>query len=91
LLTGVFATCAVNSALKDASGRPAALGLVDGNGFQILNQLAGCAIAWVLAIVGTLVILKICDVVVGVRVSPENEVEGLDLSLHGEEAYNLES
>jgi Amt family ammonium transporter len=53
--------------------------------------LAGCAIAWVLAIVGTLVILKICDVVVGVRVSPENEVEGLDLSLHGEEAYNLES
>jgi Amt family ammonium transporter len=91
LLTGVFATSAVNSALKDASGRPAALGLVDGNGFQILNQLAGCAIAWVLAIVGTLVILKICDVVVGVRVSPENEVEGLDLSLHGEEAYNLES
>jgi len=91
LLTGVFATSAVNSVLKDASGRPAPLGLVDGNGFQILNQLAGCAIAWVLAIVGTLVILKICDVVVGVRVSPENEVDGLDLSLHGEEAYNLES
>ena len=91
LLTGVFATSAVNSALKDASGRPAALGWVDGNGFQILNQLAGCAIAWVLAIVGTLVILKVCDIVVGVRVSPEHEVEGLDLSLHGEEAYNLES
>ena len=91
LLTGVFATSAVNSALKDASGNPAPLGLVDGNGFQILNQLAGSAIAWVLAIVGTLVILKICDVVVGVRVSPEHEVEGLDLSLHGEEAYNLES
>ena len=91
LLTGVFATNAVNSALKDASGNPAPLGLVDGNGFQILNQLAGSAIAWVLAIVGTLVILKICDVVVGVRVTPEHEVEGLDLSLHGEEAYNLES
>ena len=91
LLTGVFATSAVNSALKDASGNPAPLGLVDGNGFQILNQLAGSAIAWVLAIVGTLVILKICDVVVGVRVTPEHEVEGLDLSLHGEEAYNLES
>jgi Amt family ammonium transporter len=91
LLTGVFATSAVNSALKDASGRPAALGLVDGNGIQILYQLAGCAIAWGLAIVGTLAILKICDIVVGVRVSPEDEVEGLDLSLHGEEAYNLES
>jgi ammonium transporter, Amt family len=91
LLTGVFATSAVNSALKDASGNPAPLGLVDGNGFQIVNQLAGSAIAWVLAIVGTLVILKICDVVVGVRVSPEHEVEGLDLSMHGEEAYNLES
>jgi ammonium transporter, Amt family len=91
LLTGVFATSAVNSALKDASGRPAALGLVDGNGVQILYQVAGCAIAWVLAIVGTLVILKVCDIVVGVRVSPEHEVEGLDLSLHGEEAYNLES
>jgi Amt family ammonium transporter len=91
LLTGVFATSAVNSALKDAAGNPAPLGLVDGNAFQIVNQLAGSAIAWVLAIVGTLVILKICDIVVGVRVSPEHEVEGLDLSLHGEEAYNLES
>ena len=57
---------------------------------QILYQLLGVAIAWALAIVGTLVILKICDLVLGVRVSSEQENEGLDLSMHGEEAYNLE-
>ncbi|RPI11801.1 MAG: ammonium transporter, partial [Acidobacteriales bacterium] len=91
LLTGVFATSAVNSALKDAAGQVAPLGLVDGNAGQLLNQAAGCAIAWALGIVGTLVILKVCDVVVGVRVPSEHEVDGLDLSLHGEEAYNLES
>jgi Amt family ammonium transporter len=91
LLTGVFATSAVNSALKDAAGRPAPLGLVDGNPGQVLNQLAGTASAWVLAIVGTLVILKVCDMVVGLRVTADHETQGLDLSLHGEEAYNLES
>jgi len=48
-------------------------------------------ISWVLAIVGTLIILKICDVILGVRVSPEQELEGLDVSMHGEEGYTLES
>jgi Amt family ammonium transporter len=91
LLTGVFATNTVNNALKDSSGQPAALGLIDGNGMQVVNQLGGIAISWVLAIVGTLVILKICDAVTGVRVAPEHEIEGLDLSMHGEEGYNLES
>jgi Amt family ammonium transporter len=67
------------------------LGWVDGNAGQILNQVIGSAIAWVLAIVGTLVILKICDVVVGLRVSAEQETQGLDLSMHGEEGYILES
>ncbi|HEX8985979.1 MAG TPA: ammonium transporter [Bryobacteraceae bacterium] len=90
ILTGVFATSAVNGNLKDAAGRVLPLGLVDGNGAQIVNQLAGVGIAWVLAAVGTLVILKICDMVFGVRVEPEHEIEGLDLSMHGEEAYNLE-
>jgi Amt family ammonium transporter len=90
ILTGVFATSAVNDGLKDASGRVLPLGLVDGNGGQILYQLIGVAIAWALAIVGTLVILKICDLLLGVRVSSEQENEGLDLSMHGEEAYNLE-
>ena len=67
------------------------MGMVDGNGGQILNQLAGVAVAWILAIVGTLIILKICDATVGVRVSAADEIEGLDLSMHGEEGYNLET
>jgi Amt family ammonium transporter len=57
----------------------------------MLNQLFAVLIAWGLAIVGTLVILKICDVIFGVRVTKEEETEGLDLSMHGEEGYNLES
>ncbi|MDW8354593.1 MAG: ammonium transporter [Bryobacterales bacterium] len=91
LLTGVFATNAVNGALKDAAGNPLPLGLVDGNPGQIVNQAIGVLIAWVLAAVGTFVILKITDALVGVRVAPEEEVQGLDLSLHGEEAYNFEA
>jgi Amt family ammonium transporter len=63
---------------------------VDGHGAQILYQLIGVAIAWGLAIAGTLIILKVCDMVLGVRVDVEHETEGLDLSMHGEEAYNLE-
>lgn len=90
IMTGVFATNAVNSALKDAAGNPAALGLVDGNGGQIVNQAIGVAIAWVLAAVGTLVILKICDLTVGLRASDEEERQGLDLSMHGEEGYSHE-
>jgi Amt family ammonium transporter len=91
LLTGVFATNAVNDALKNAAGQPQALGMVDGNGGQVGNQLIGIAIAWVLAIVGTLVILKICDLVVGLRVNKDEEIQGLDLSQHGEEGYILEA
>ena len=91
LLTGVFATNAVNDALKDTAGRPLPLGLVDGNPAQVVNQLIGAAIAWGLALAGTLLILKICDWLVGVRVDAEHETQGLDLSLHGEEAYNFEA
>jgi Amt family ammonium transporter len=87
----VFATSAVNDGLKDASGKVLGLGLVDGNPGQVLNQGIAVAISWGLAIVGTLVILKICDVVLGLRVSPEQELEGLDVSQHGEEGYNLEA
>jgi Amt family ammonium transporter len=90
ILTGVFATNTVNNGLKDSSGNPLPLGLVDGHGGQILNQLIGTAIAWVLAIVGTLIILKVCDVLLGLRVTPEQEIEGLDLSQHGEEGYIME-
>jgi Amt family ammonium transporter len=41
--------------------------------------------------VGTLVILWICDAVVGLRVQEQDEIQGLDLSMHGEEGYNFES
>ncbi|SPE26341.1 ammonium transporter [Acidobacteriia bacterium SbA2] len=90
LLTGVFASQAVNAIYKDSKGNALPLGLIDGNAHQLLNQLVGVVIAWVLAIVGTLVILKIVDVVIGLRVPAEHEIQGLDLSQHGEEGYNLE-
>jgi len=77
--------------LKDPAGKVMPLGLVDGNGGQILNQAIGVGIAWVLAIVGTLVILKICDAMIGLRVDEGQEIQGLDLSMHGEEGYILES
>jgi Amt family ammonium transporter len=91
ILTGVFATNAVNDALKNNAGQPAALGLVDGNGMQVLNQLVGCGIAALLGIVGTLIALKVCDLLVGVRVDKKDEITGLDVSMHGEEGYNFES
>ena len=91
LLTGVFAVRTINPIFKDAQGNALAVGLVDGNAHQVLNQIVGVAVAWGLAIVGTLVILKIVDVLVGLRVEPEHEVQGLDLSQHGEEGYNLEA
>jgi len=90
LLTGVFATSEINDGLKDAAGKALPLGLVDGNAGQVLNQAIGVAISWGLAIVGTLLILKVVDLLVGVRVNTEQEVEGLDLSMHGEEGYSLE-
>ena len=89
LLTGVFATNAINNA--QIGGKVVPLGLVDGNPGQILNQGIGVLIAIALAVVGTLVILKVCDVLIGVRVNPDVEEEGLDLTQHGEEGYFLES
>ncbi len=91
ILTGVFATSFINDGLKDAAGKVQPLGLVDGNSGQVLNQLIGIAIAWVLAIVGTLVILKVVDLVIGVRVTKEQESDGLDLSMHNEEGYIFEN
>jgi len=91
LLTGVFAVSVVNPIFKDAQGNTLASGLIEGNAHQMLNQLAGVLIAWFLAIVGTLIILKIVDLTIGLRVSEEEEVQGLDLSQHGEEGYYWEA
>jgi ammonium transporter, Amt family len=92
LLTGVFAVSAVNPIFKDSqSGNVLASGLLEGNAHQLLNQLVGVAIAWALAIVGTLAILKLVDMTIGLRVSDEEELQGLDLSQHGEEGYYWET
>jgi ammonium transporter, Amt family len=68
-----------------------ASGLLEGNSHQLLNQLAGVAIAWALGIVGTLAILKLVHVTIGLRIAEEEEVQGLDLSQHGEEGYYWEA
>ena len=91
LLTGIFASSAINPIFKDAQGNPLPSGLIEGNPHQFLNQCVGVLIAWGLAIVGTLIILKIVDLTIGLRVSGEHEIQGLDLSQHGEEGYYWEA
>ena len=91
LLTGVFAVSAVNPILKDAQGNTLPSGLLEGNAHQVVNQLVGVAIAWFLGVVGTLAILKLVDLTIGLRVTEEEEVQGLDLSQHGEEGYYWEA
>ena len=91
LLTGVFATRAVNSALKLASGQPAPLGWIDGNPVQVLNQLIGAAIGIAFGVVGTLVALKLTALAMPLRMDKTEEANGMDLVLHGEEGYNFEA
>ena len=62
------------------------LGLIEG-GWVIKAQIVAVIGTWILAAVGTFVILKVLDAVMGLRVSPEAESDGLDLSQHGEEGY----
>ena len=91
LLTGVFATSAVNPIFKDAQGHTLPAGMIDGNFRQIGNQAMGVLIAIALASVGTYIILHLVNLVLGVRVSTEDEVQGLDLTQHGEEGYYWEA
>ena len=92
LLTGVFAAAVINPIFgKDANQNPLPTGGIDGHWGQLLNQAAGVGIAWVLSIAGTLILLFVVDKTVGLRVAPEQESEGLDLSQHGEEGYDLNS
>ena len=90
ILTGVFASSLINPIFKDPkTGAVLPSGAVEGHWGQVGNQLIGVAIAWVISIVGTLILLKIVDVTIGLRVKPEDEVEGLDLTQHGEEGYDF--
>jgi len=81
ILTGVFATRATAAV---AGGQP--LGLIEG-GTLLKGQLIAVLAGWGMAIVGTFVILKVLDAVMGLRVSQKAEIEGLDLSQHNEEGY----
>jgi Amt family ammonium transporter len=80
LLTGVFAVAAV-SATPDG---PGVAGLLEGNAGQVLTQLYGIAVTTIWAGLGTFIILKVIGAMVPLRVKPEDEVNGLDVSLHGE-------
>jgi Amt family ammonium transporter len=84
LLTGVFATRAVGAVSGDHASDP--LGLLEGGGL-LKGQLAATALSWVFAAVVTFVLLKILDATMGLRVSTQDEMEGLDVSQHGEEGY----
>jgi Amt family ammonium transporter len=74
ILTGVFAVAAYGGTA----------GLIEGNPGQVLTQLIGVATVFVYDVVVTLIILKVVDMVIGLRVSEDVEREGLDLALHGE-------
>jgi ammonium transporter, Amt family len=81
LATGLFATKAINAAGAD--------GLFYGNPGQLWNQLVGIVAAWVLGFVVTFILLKILDATMGLRVTEEDEVAGLDISQHSETAYSI--
>ena len=82
LLTGIFAS----RACTDADlGNP--LGLIEGGTRLMIGQIAAVVVTWVFAIVMTFVLLKIIDATIGLRVSQQEETQGLDLTQHGEEGY----
>jgi ammonium transporter, Amt family len=83
LATGVFASAAVNSAGAD--------GLLNGNPRQLLVQAIAVAASVAFAFVGSLILLKITEATVGLRVDEEAESMGLDLSEHEENGYALEA
>lgn len=90
VMTGIFAVSAVNPVFKDEAGNALPVGLLEGNALQVVNQLVGIGIGIALAVGGTLVILKVVDLVIGLRVSESDETAGLDATQHGETAYVFE-
>jgi Amt family ammonium transporter len=79
IMTGMFANSAINPAGKGW--------FIDGNIAQMGAQLADVGITFVWCAVGTFIILKAIDLVIGLRVTPEVEIEGLDINLHGETVH----
>jgi Amt family ammonium transporter len=79
ILTGLFATKAVNELGAD--------GLFFGNPGQLVTQIIAVVATYILAAVGTFIIIKILDATVGLRPKPEAELQGMDINEHGEEGY----
>src|SRR6201999_1973855 len=80
MLTGAFAKNAINSAGKGW--------LTDGNGGQMLIQFYDVAAVFLYCGIVTFIILKVIDIILGLRVSPEVEVEGLEINLPGETVHD---
>jgi Amt family ammonium transporter len=87
ILTGVFATSAINPIFKDSGGNPVPVGYVDGNPGQIINQLVAVGLTVLFAGTASFLILKFVDLTLGLRVAETEETIGLDISQHGEAAY----
>lgn len=81
LLTGVFAVGAITATQDNPAG---VQGLIEGNAGQLWLQFVGVAVTVAFCAVATWVILKVTDLLVGLRVEPAQERDGLDLALHGE-------
>ncbi|MEI7533044.1 MAG: ammonium transporter [Verrucomicrobiae bacterium] len=88
LMLGVFASAEVNPAIATTFKANGVVVSLAGGSPQFFNQLIGVLFTAVLSGVGTFIILKIVDAVIGLRVDQEEESIGLDLSQHGESAYN---
>jgi Amt family ammonium transporter len=85
ILTGVFATVDVCDKDLVSGGKP--VGLIDGRYELLIGQFVAVVVTWVLAGVATFAILKLLDLTMGLRVKRDEELQGLDLSQHGEEGY----
>ena len=88
LLTGIFATRAINPIFKGTDGSYLPVGLLDGNSAQFFNQVLAVVITVSFSVIGTMVILKLVDLAMGLRVSEAGEIEGLDKTEHGEVGHH---
>jgi len=88
LMLGFLASAEVNPAIATTFKANGVVVSLAGGSHQFFNQLIGVLFTAILSGVGTFIILKIVDAVIGLRVDQEEESMGLDLSQHGESAYN---
>ena len=88
LMLGFLASADVNSAIATTFMKNGALVSLVGGSAQFVNQLIGVAVTAAMGVIGTIIIFKVVDKLVGMRVDQEEESLGLDLSQHGEHAYN---